>query len=161
LRRAVAELASELPPTAGTLADWVCGAEPIVTAYLRGFVRERHSLDHVPSRLLKARNRYDKTPAHAMFNDTAEHLTAETVHAVKGRSIDGVLLVIEAPTPKRDSASDLLTALSNTDVTKRETVRIAYVALTRARKYCAIAIADTVPSGTSVGYQELGFVGTS
>ncbi|MDW8802635.1 ATP-dependent helicase [Clostridium sp. A1-XYC3] len=66
----------------------------------------------------------------------SEYLNS-TIHAVKGRTFDAVLLLIQ-------SRGKLTSNVINTNPIKSEEIRTAYVAMTRAKRIVAIAIPNTV-----------------
>ncbi|GAA1204641.1 hypothetical protein GCM10009608_46110 [Pseudonocardia alaniniphila] len=84
------------------------------------------------------------------------------MHNLKGESCDAVLLVAAPPTRgNRQSeaqlwASPLMGRLVETR--DEEELRILYVALTRARRYCAIALPDDTPAEILAAFSASGFV---
>jgi DNA helicase II / ATP-dependent DNA helicase PcrA len=82
--------------------------------------------------------------ARMAFADTLPaDMQADTVHSAKGESHDAILLVADAPRGDRDHARTWV-ASTPTEATAEE-VRIAYVALTRARRYLAVALPHSCP----------------
>ena len=66
-----------------------------------------------------------------------------TVHSVKGKTFDGVLLVLK----KRDANSRYYTKLVNCEIQKHEELRVLYVAMTRPRKLLVLVVPnDHLPS---------------
>jgi len=77
--------------------------------------------------------------------DDAQH-RVESVHAVKGESVDAVMLVAEEPDAdwKTPQASDWARMLDEA-MTPTEEIRIFYVAVTRARRVLVLALPDSTP----------------
>jgi hypothetical protein len=122
-------------------------------------VAANHKLSHRPGDVFKALPRFKTVDAALALGGNVPALHAQTVHAVKGCSVDAVLMVIEPPGAKRGNPAQLLTDLGSGggDVKEREIVRIGFVALTRARRYCAVALADSVPEDVHARYRSMGF----
>jgi hypothetical protein len=117
-------------------------------------------MSHKPGDVLKALARFKSVSAAPILGAQRVGLHAQTVHAVKGCSVDAVLMVVEPPGGKRGDPAQLLTDLGagGGDLRDREVLRIGFVALTRARRYCAVALADTVPEDVRARYEAMGFV---
>ncbi|HZV75946.1 MAG TPA: ATP-dependent helicase [Conexibacter sp.] len=156
VRATVARLLTELPALDGTMAQWVSATRPVVTEAVAELADGR-PLAHRPSDALKTRKEFETIKAAEAFGTERPALYAQTVHAVKGRSVDAVLLVVEERS-KRGVPAQLLTDLgSGGDLREREVVRIGFVALTRARRYCAVALTDSVPEDVHARYVSMGF----
>ena len=160
LRAAVGRLLRELPETTGTLADWIVAARSVLNALFTDMVSSHHVISHKPGDVLKALPRFKGVPAAPVLGGKRVELNAQTVHAVKGCSVDAVLMVVEPPGVRRGDPALLLTDLcaGGGDLREREVLRIGFVALTRARRYCAVALADTVPEDVYARYEAMGFV---
>jgi superfamily I DNA/RNA helicase len=81
---------------------------------------------------------------------------ARTVHSAKGESHEAVLLLSGRATAKRDSARDWIKGEMGEP--PDEETRIGYVGLTRARRYCAVALPNTTPEDVIAAYEGAGFV---
>lgn len=68
-----------------------------------------------------------------------------TIHAVKGRTFEATLLII-------DSRGKLTSNMINTKPIESEEIRTAYVAMTRAKKLLVVAIPKTVKSNSLVRF---------
>jgi len=79
--------------------------------------------------------------------------TARTVHSFKGEDSDGVMVVIRRflgsdPTAQLDLWEAAVTG-ADPNPEKAEEQRVLFVALTRARRYCLVALPDD-PRGRKV-----------
>ena len=83
------------------------------------------------------------------------------MHEVKGRSEDGVLVVIDRLRSKQHGNQGQLwsSAISGDEVPEdlAEEIRIAFVAITRARRYCAIALPSDSDEETVMTFLDAGF----
>lgn len=86
----------------------------------------------------------------ALLSGRRTRLRAQTIHAVKGESHDATLTVAAKP-GYFDNAADWLRG-------DGEERRIAYVALTRARQYCALALPDSCTGEQVSEFRRRGFV---
>jgi hypothetical protein len=122
-------------------------------------VTKGHKLSHKPSDVFKALAKFEEVEAATVLGSAQDTLRAQTVHAVKGCSVDAVLMVV-APRSKRGDPAQLLTNLcaGAGNLHEREDLRIGFVALSRARRYCAVALADSVAEDVHAQYVEMGFV---
>ena len=68
-----------------------------------------------------------------------------TIHAVKGRTFEAVLLLI-------DSRGKLTSNMLNTKPIESEEIRTAYVAMTRAKQILVVAIPDTIKPSSLVRF---------
>lgn len=145
LRAAAMRVIEGLPDAEGTLAAWLDGAVEVVT----GVAAEFGTTNAGPVRgLLGVPDRYlGMDVRHAVPAGRADGLRIETVHGVKGLSLDGVLLVASPVETYRGFEVDGWAGVW--DVTRRggtvppadaEEARVLYVALTRARRFCEIAV---------------------
>lgn len=95
---------------------------------------------------LPANAEHDGLTASEVFVQPPRELVAQTVHDIKGEDRDAVMIVIDRPRSKRHTAQAELwgTALSGgaIDPWEAEEKRIAFVALTRAQRYCVVALPD-------------------
>ena len=159
LRAAVGRLFRELPATDGNFAAWISAARPVLNSLLIDMVITGHKLSHEPSAVFKALAKFEAVEATTVLGGARDALHAQTVHAVKGCSVDAVLMVV-APRSKRGDPAQLLTNLcaGGGDLHEREDLRIGFVALSRARRYCAVALADSVAEDVHAQYVEMGFM---
>lgn len=129
LRRAVFKLASGLPDTALSAKEWCKQARDATTTTIAS-LPESHAMEF-------KRNTPPGTGELLVADLLAGRrgrLRARTIHAVKGESYDATLTVAVA-TDKFSNLADWLAG--------GEERRVAYVALTRAKSYSAIAVPST------------------
>lgn len=160
LRLAVGQLRANLPRLTGTLGDWAAACRPHVVAAL-GELQVRGDLAHRPQDVLKNLAQYNTVQADRHFVPSATIPPIHTVHAVKGRSIDSVLLIVEGSSRVgRTDQARLLSALAaeeHVDPSDREELRIGFVSVSRAERYCAVALPDTVAEDVVGRYVDMGF----
>ncbi|MGL4669116.1 MAG: UvrD-helicase domain-containing protein [Methanobacteriaceae archaeon] len=71
-------------------------------------------------------------------NDSSEDYYIGTVHSVKGRTLDAVLLILKSKSANNKKYATLLN--ENTRLCDSEELRIVYVAITRPRKILQVAV---------------------
>jgi DNA helicase-2/ATP-dependent DNA helicase PcrA len=106
--------------------------------------------------VVRARSGDDNRVASDVLPTTVAVAVARTVHSAKGESHEAVLLISGKATATRDSARDWIKGELGDD--RDEETRIGYVGLTRARRYCAVALPDNTPPAILAAYQAAGFV---
>lgn len=155
LRDAACRLIAALPEPAGdkSLKDWIGEARGGVTAAVAELTDE--PVGKVSS-VVRARAGDDGRLATDVFPTTVAVSIARTVHSAKGESHEAVLLLSGKATNKRDSARDWIKGGLGED--HDEETRIGYVGLTRARRYCAVALPRTTPDEVVAAYEAAGFV---
>jgi hypothetical protein len=96
-----------------------------------------------------------------MFGPT-KRLHADTIHSVKGQSRDAVLVIADHeekfgwPAQAFAWTSHLLGSMRSTGDLGEE-IRILYVALTRARRFCMLALPDGTPRDVIAEFEKVGF----
>jgi hypothetical protein len=130
-------LLDEAPDIDGSLPDWIAGMQAAAKSARAPF-EPLHK--RVGDRIRRFKGRESYTAAEVFGGARDDVLEADVIHRVKGESHDAVLLVAEPATGARDNARLWIEATDTGQVT--EEVRVAYVALTRARRYCAVALPD-------------------
>lgn len=139
IREASMVLLDALPALDMTLRDWIVGArdatKDVVTA-----LADPPAVP--PSGHLKASAAHAQVSAVACFAPPRVPLEGLTVHAVKGESHGAVLLVGEARARGQTQGELWSNRLRGDQISQEEDeeLRIAYVALSRAEKYCAVAL---------------------
>jgi superfamily I DNA/RNA helicase len=140
LRLASVRLLSSAPSLDLDLADWTTALRQSLAVVLADLT-DTPLLN--PSNLIRNTNGQPKSPARLVFGPTSEGSTrGRTVHQVKGETRPTALLVT-SETSSRGSEIDLLGRhLRGETLTwdEQEELRVAFVALTRARRYCALAV---------------------
>jgi DNA helicase-2/ATP-dependent DNA helicase PcrA len=133
LRPLTMEILDTLPAFEDDLASWAQKACAVVRDVLapRSFAKQ-------PGDLIRKRAGNDAVAVADFVAELSVPPRARVVHSAKGESHDAVLLVAPAPRADRNPAVEWVKALDG-ELPDEES-RVGYVALTRARKYCAIAI---------------------
>jgi DNA helicase-2/ATP-dependent DNA helicase PcrA len=147
-----------LPPLDRELRAWISDARAVLGEELRQLVVEPK---HAPSNRLKtAKKHAGVTAAQRFVPGMRTGFSATTVHDVKGRSLAAVLLVLDRARGKRPSQSSLFSHCQDAepeDEAEAEEFRIAYVALTRAERYCALGVSSGSPPDDLDRFENLGF----
>ncbi|MGH2711493.1 MAG: UvrD-helicase domain-containing protein, partial [Actinomycetota bacterium] len=155
LRDVACHLITSLPEPTGdkSLKDWIGEARKWVGKAIAELSDDPAS--KVGS-VVRARSGDDSRRVSDVFPTTATVSVARTVHSAKGETHEAVLLFSGKPTAQGDSARDWIKGElgDNTD----EETRIGYVGLTRARKYCAVAVPNSTPKKVIAAYAAAGFV---
>lgn len=150
LRHAGHRLLQQLPALAGDLRSWLVAARQQVHELA---VSLRPDVAHTGGRALRAGPDLEEHSAAEVFAPPARDLHARTVHSFKGDDNDAVMVVIHRPHAS-DPTSQLelweaAVAGADMDPERAEEQRVLFVALTRARRYCLVAVPDT-PRGRQV-----------
>lgn len=155
LRDAACRLIASLPEPRPDLSlrDWIAVARTRVVAALAELTDD--PVGNVSSSV-RARSGDGDRVSSDVFPTTLVATPARTVHSVKGESHDAVVLVAGRATRARDSARDWIKGELGLD--RDEETRIGYVALTRARRYCAVALPAATPQEVLDAYESAGFV---
>lgn len=155
LRDAACRLIGALPePTADkSFKQWIGEARSQVAEALTELTDD--PAGKVAS-VVRARSGDDNRVASDVLPTTVAVAVARTVHSAKGESHEAVLLISGKATATRDSARDWIKGELGDD--RDEETRIGYVGLTRARRYCAVALPDNTPPAILAAYQAAGFV---
>lgn len=159
IRSASIAIIDDLPSLEGTLRDWADAASGIVDAWAQrispAFI---HTLR--ATSFPETWREIDVVPQNSA--NSSPNVRVDTVYAFKGESIDAVMLVAGDPTPKQKtygfgdatSWSEHLGAPA-ADIT--EDARVAYVAITRARRLCVLALPHDTKQETVEKFIEAGF----
>lgn len=158
VRQVSMAILQRLPTLDRELPVWIGDARRIVGEELARLVEKpRRAAGHV----LKTAQDHAGVLAHERFvPGVRAELTATTVHDVKGRSLPAVLLVLDRARGKRESQTSLFSRCQDADPVdeaEAEEFRIAYVALTRAERYCALGVPSNAPSVDLDRFESLGF----
>ena len=158
VRKVSMAVLGRLPSLDYELPAWISKARSLLGEELRQLVPEPK---HAPSNRLKTAKAHAGVTAAQRFVPAARTgMSATTVHDVKGRSLAAVLLVLDRARGKRPSQSTLFSRCQDAepaDEAEAEEFRIAYVALTRAERYCALGVPSTCPSSDLDRFESLGF----
>ncbi len=149
LRLGVIDMLKSLPDLQVTCDKWAASARSGMINLLEQFTSEPPKIGHK----LKAPNGSKHLMMQEMIGKSAHELNIQTIHSSKGESHEATLLY--ATESEDGLINNWDTWLLDNDY---EETRIAYVALTRAEKYSAIALPDNCPSTVVRAYQDRGFV---
>jgi superfamily I DNA/RNA helicase len=159
LRASTFRLLQDLPALDMDLPSWNAGAAAVLNAAAKALTPKplRSGAQALPSYAEHTGHR-----ASDVFARPPQELVAQTVHDIKGEDREAVMIVIDRPRSKKHGPQTELwsTALSGGEIDSRqvEEKRIAFVALTRARRYCVVALPDD-PHGLAAAslFAEQGF----
>lgn len=144
LRKASMALLTDAPPLKGDLGSWVTALRrPLADAVALLTDRPRHTVGNWMPVAAAMRDHQ----VLELLAGSGPVLRARTVHDIKGATRGGVMFVLGKATARRNPAALLGSALAGRPVAQgdAEEARIAYVALTRARRLCRVALPDTTP----------------
>jgi hypothetical protein len=150
LRCASYRFVQALPPLHGDLRGWIQAAAKVLHTIGCSLSRE---VAHTGGRLLQAGPALAAHDAASVFALAPRDLRAQTIHSFKGEDSEAVMVVVRRP-----HASDPTSQLElweaavsggEIDAKKEEERRVLFVALTRARRYCLVALPDD-PRGRAV-----------
>lgn len=143
IRSRAVRLIADLPPLAGDLAQWAADS----VAALDAVARELSPM--TTSRLppMTPPGSWRGLDAAVFSAPEPTDVEVATIHQVKGRSIDAVMLVAQVPEQNfhTPNAHVWSSAVGRARAEMNEELRLGYVALTRARQIAVVA----VPSSTS------------
>lgn len=159
LRRITQTFIRDLPPLQGTVKEWIESArEPYRTATTR--------LLNPPVKkaglCLRTKADHGGYQASESFVVAPADLQPQTVHSLKGEDREGVMLVVNRPHGGDPSKQlDLFeAALGGAEIgsAHQQERRVNYVALTRAERYCLLALPDNARGqAVALGCQRIGF----
>lgn len=155
VRNAVLGLIATLPDLSGDLGDWAQAASAALDECARAF-RPASASELVP---LKAPASWRSKDAEAWKREPDSLTLIDTIHKAKGLSIDAVLVVGAVPPDwaKSSNANDWSMAINCDTPTVNEELRLAYVAVTRARKVLALALPSSTRGTLLERYELAGF----
>ncbi|MFI7195310.1 UvrD-helicase domain-containing protein [Nocardia nova] len=157
LRAAALDLVENAPDLDTDLRTWIQKAAKVLTEVSgrltdtpakTGGVILRSSVDHAQFHASK------------VFGTDVPTIQSHTVHDIKGETRDAVLIVLDRKRKNREAQSALWAARLrkfDTPQDEAEEVRIAFVALSRARRYLAVAIPDDTDEQTIDAFLSAGF----
>lgn len=150
----------QLPPVIGTLQQFITHARlALGTAVSTIVVKPQRTA----AQLLPVGKKLAGYDAAAVFSPPRRDLTARTVHSFKGEDSDAVMVVVRRFTRSDPTGQMELfrTAATGDSLApeKEEERRIMFVALTRARRYCLVALPDDKQGHEVAGHcVDLGFL---
>lgn len=143
LRAQTVWLLKALPPLNEDLRAWIKAAAGLLSDAAT-------ALSDPPAKkgghLLQSKTEQAGTLARNAFVPRPRELEAQTVHDIKGEHRDAVLVVLDRPrSARRDPQAQLWSSAlagEEIDAEQAEEKRIAFVALTRAKRICVVALPD-------------------
>jgi superfamily I DNA/RNA helicase len=142
-----------LPPLDQPINDWIIATRTAVTNALAKLTQQPAI---APRRRLRVAAARDPRTARQAFADTPPGIETQLIHKAKGESYDAVLLVAA---PRRGTRDPARTWVSPPiDGQAAEEIRVAYVAMTRARRHLAVALPNSCPQEVVESYLERGFI---
>jgi DNA helicase-2/ATP-dependent DNA helicase PcrA len=158
-RVATMELLRRAPSLDTDLREWI---KQIATILGEIVARIAHKPAHGGGQVLRSAADQSGHLTGDVVRPRARILRAQTVHDIKGESRGAVLVVVDRlRSAKRGAQSALWSqhlggeAVAEEDA---EELRIAFVALTRAQRYCALALPDDCEPDVIDAYESIGFV---
>ncbi len=144
LRRATSALLGRLPALEGDLRAWLTAARGVlheVAASLAG-----KAPAHAGGRVVTTKAAWAEHQAVEVFAPAPLDLRARTVHAFKGEDSEAVMVVVRRMIASDPTAQielwEAAVAGTEIDPEKAEERRVVFVALTRAQRYCLVALPD-------------------
>jgi superfamily I DNA/RNA helicase len=163
LRPAAYTFLRDMPPLEGDLQRWIKTTAKALQATAESLTDD---VAHTGGRTLQAGPALRDHDAAEVFAPAPRDLAARTIHSFKGEDRDAVMVVIRAHNA-RDPMSqlELLEAAvggETIDAEREEERRVVFVALTRARRYCLVALPDdargrgVAEACTGLGFASIG-----
>lgn len=157
VRQASMDLLRGAPGLGIDCRSWIQGTAQVLGTAVGTLVDEPR---HKPGQVLASNARQSAHSAKDVFTPVQHELRAQTVHDIKGESRSSVLVVVDHRRSSRRTAQSTLwsSPLRGETVSEGEAeeLRIAFVALTRARRYCAIALPNSDPAAVDA-FEAAGF----
>jgi hypothetical protein len=143
LRRAASNLLNLLPALEGDLRSWLIAARSALHGAAATLTTE---VKHTGGRAITVSPGFVKSQAAEVFSPAPRDLRARTVHSFKGEDSDAVMVVVRRPHASLPTSQlelwEAAVAGTEVDPEKEEERRVLFVALTRARRYCLVALPD-------------------
>lgn len=159
VRQATMRMLQAAPDLNLDLRSWIKQAAGILGTEVAHLV---HTPKHKAGQVMRSASGQEDHLARSVFVPVARELRAQTIHDIKGESRGAVLVVVDRLRSRRRGAQGALWSrpLTGEAITAQEAeeLRIAFVALTRARRLCCLALpADSAPDVISA-FESAGFV---
>nr|WP_280403273.1 ATP-dependent helicase [Nocardia brasiliensis] len=157
LRSAALTLLQEAPELDTSLGLWIKATAKVLTTISRQLTDQPAKTG---GNVLRTSPAHDQIPADKAFLVEPPSLRAQTIHDIKGETRDAVLIVLDRRRKGKEPQSGLWAQRLrhlDTPQDQAEEVRIAFVALTRPRRYCAVALPDDSPHQTIEAFESAGF----
>lgn len=138
------KLLSALPPTNLELAKWLSEAKSVVATLLEE--KCWPCCSSLGRRFPQPRSADSNKPTHSFLANGAQltNIAVKTIHGAKGETHDATM-VVASPVLKGQGKSDVLDWFHSLDSNglRPETVRRAYVAMTRPRRLLVVAVPES------------------
>lgn len=159
LREAAVTLLGSLPAATGSLRDWVRAAAGTVGT-ICGTLAD--PLAHRTGEAIRTREGHGRVNVVDAFAPGSPSLRAQTIHDVKGETIEAVLVIADpaAATARRAQQATVWSRPLRGETVpddEAEELRVLFVALTRAEKYLALAVPDNAARGAIDAFIAAGF----
>jgi DNA helicase II / ATP-dependent DNA helicase PcrA len=160
VRRAASLLLAQLPALSGNLRAWLTAARAVVHEVAGALAGQAPA--HPGGRAVTTKATWESHAALDVFAPLSPDLQARTVHAFKGEDSEAVMVVVRRmigndPTAQMDLWEAAVSGAA-VDPEKAEERRVIFVALTRAQRYCLVALPDdTRGRAVAARCQSLGF----
>lgn len=143
LRKAAGDLLERLPELDGDVRSWLVAARTALHEVASSLTTK---VAHTGGQAIRTKPEHEDHAAADVFSPAPRDLHARTVHSFKGEDSDAVMVVIRRylgtdPTAQLD-LWEAAVAGTDPDPEKAEEQRVLFVALTRARRYCLVALPD-------------------
>jgi DNA helicase-2/ATP-dependent DNA helicase PcrA len=143
LRKSAGELLERLPVLDGDVRSWLVAGRTVLHQVASSLETQ---LVHTGGHAIRTKPEHEQHAAADVFSPAPRDLHARTVHSFKGEDSDAVMVVIRRfigsdPTAQLD-LWEAAVAGADPDAEKQEEQRVLFVALTRARRYCLVALPD-------------------
>jgi ATP-dependent DNA helicase UvrD/PcrA len=159
VRRASMAVIRAAPALDSDLREWIRSTAGALATAVAGL---SDTPAHKAGQVLRSSAEQEGVVAADAFMPAPHTLRAQTVHDLKGESRDAVLVVADRVRSRTRGAQGALWSrpLLGEVVPPEdaEELRIAFVALTRAQRYCAVALPTGTESGIVNGFEAAGFV---
>ncbi len=157
-RRATMWLLRAAPDLDLDLRTWIRNSAALLSEAVTTLVDEPKNL---AGHVLRSASGQETHVAGSVFVPPAPTLRAQTVHDIKGEGRGAVLIVVDRLRSRRRGAQGALWSrpLLREEVTTQEAeeLRIAFVALTRARRLCVLALPSDSAGEVVDAFQGAGF----
>lgn len=158
VRQATMQLLRAAPDLDQDLRNWIRGTARVLGEVVATIVDAPR---HKAGQVLASQAAQEDHVAAEVLVPVVRELRAQTVHDIKGESRGAVLVVVDRPRSRRHGAQSALWSrpLLGEVVAEEdaEELRIAFVALTRARRYCALALPDNCGDAVIAAFEGVGF----